>query len=134
MTRPLSPEIVAAIDAALSDLENTHPGASTDLDLRREVDAAVSAAVASLERLVPEVTETDTMRAMAALQPAEDPSDAESRRVMEAFGLAAMRRATERVIEALALEPAATRRATRRVMEEMAAQPMNRNNPLSGSL
>jgi hypothetical protein len=51
--RSLPPEIVAAIDAALSNLERTHPGVSTDPQIRSEVHARVGAALASLEALEP---------------------------------------------------------------------------------
>src|SRR5213592_3536722 len=81
--RSLPPEIVAAIDAALSDLEKTLPGVSRDPDVRSEVEAAVAAAVASLDRVVPEVTEAETGRAMEAFQSAKEPSDAASRRRSE---------------------------------------------------
>ena len=62
VNRSLSPEVVAVIDAALSDVERTFPGVSTDLQVRDEVQAAVARALAPLE--------AETRRALEALEPA----------------------------------------------------------------
>jgi hypothetical protein len=59
MSDPLPPEIVAAIEKALSDLEASVPGVSRDAQVRGEVEAAVSAAVSSLERRVTDVMEAE---------------------------------------------------------------------------
>lgn len=62
----LSPEIVARIDSALSQLERTFPFVSRDPQVKSEVRAAVSAALASLDTVVPEATRAATLRAMTA--------------------------------------------------------------------
>src|SRR5262245_55209828 len=66
---PLPPDVGAAVDAALSDLEERIPGVSTDPKVRGEVQAAVKAALASLDRVVPQATEAATRRTLEASEP-----------------------------------------------------------------
>jgi hypothetical protein len=87
----LPPEIAAATDAAFSGLEKKFPGISGDLEVRGQVEAAISAALDSLKHVVPEATEIATRQAMEkALRSKEDPSQAATRKVVEKLGRTAV--------------------------------------------
>src|SRR4051812_14689600 len=104
--RSLPPEIVKVIDSALAGVESKFPGVSKDPKVRDEVNRAVEAALASLERAVPEATDAKTRRSMsrrsvfvyarAGLTPAlselvasEVASSSATRKEMERLGRAA---------------------------------------------
>lgn len=135
--RSWPPEVVPAIDAALSDLEKQVPGISGDLQVRGEVEAAVGAALVSLEHVVPQATEAVMRRTMEkAFKSKKDPSDAAMRKAMEEAlkskedpSDAATRKAVEKASRSRKdLSDAATRRWT-----SLAALLLNPNNFPSGS-
>jgi len=119
MTQPLPPGIAATIDTALAGLEGKFSGVSTDPQIRSDVDAAVGAVLTSLDRVVPEATQTGTRQSIEGLDPAalagvaeiEGQVAAATRQAMEQGPVAA---ATKQAMEEGVLAAATRREMNRR--------------------